>query len=146
MTNDFRADLEQLFGEKSFVIKDLMYQGIKLEYAVIATGRLIEVRHVISKQEYAAELAVPGRAGRISFKKHKSIKDGKFLSNAFYFLSPARILTADEVPPKYGLIHYNAKGELSFKREADWIDQQAYLTPSNLLTIARKLAADLYTK
>lgn len=142
---DFRAALEDRF-ENSFVVKDFLYKGLILDYAIIVTDRLIEVAHVATKEEYAAELAMIGRSGPRTFKKHKSIQDSKFVSNAFYFLAPSRILIADEVPPKYGLITYSAAGLLVIKKEADWIDPLKYLAHGFYKTLATKLAKQLYRK
>lgn len=140
---DFRTALETLF-DRAFVVKDFMYKKINIEYAVIATERLIEVRHVTTKEEYAAELSLIGRSGRYSFEKHKLIRQKKFISNAFYFMSPSRLLTADEMPPKYGLIHYNKEGALSFKKYAEFFDPENFLTKNFFQTLSKKLAAELY--
>lgn len=142
---DFRDRLEALFDD-CFVVRDFMYKGLPMDYAVITTDRLIEVRHVTTRAEYASELSMIGRAGRFTFKKHKSIREGKFISNAFYFMCPSRILIADEMPPKYGLILYNAEEVLTFKKEADWINPEEYLGTSFYKTLAQKLAAELYSK
>lgn len=139
-----RDKLEELF-EKAFVVIDLDYKGLILDFAVISTDRLIEVCHVSSKEEYVRQMATIGRSGPVSFNKHKSIRDGKFITNAFYFLCPPRILTVDQIPPKYGLITYTAD-RLDFKQVADWIDPANYLTKSFYQTLAHKLSKKLYHK
>lgn len=139
---DFRTLLSDLF-EDCFVIADFEYKGIRLDYSVITTDRLIEIRHITSKQEYATEMSVVARSGKIKFDKHKSIQSGGFISNAFYFLCPPRILTASEIPSTYGLITYNDVG-VDFKKTADWHDPTGYLSKSTYATMAKKLCQKLY--
>lgn len=139
---NFRQDLQTLF-EADFVISDYKYNMLCLDYAIIATDRLIEVCYVTSKEEYVTELATIGRAGRQTFKKHTQIAAGKFISNAFYFFCPVRVLTAEEVPKKYGLITHTGD-KLTIRKEADFIDSERYLTKSNYQTLAKFLARELY--
>lgn len=141
----FREELEQLF-EGSFVVQDLEYKKMNLDYAVIVKDRLIEVCHVSGKQGAIAELATVGRAGRISFDKHKSIQAGTFITNAFYFLCPSRTLLAEEIPKPYGLITYNQVGKIDFKKLADFIKEDEYLTRDFYKTLSQKLAQKLYQK
>lgn len=141
---DFRQELHELF-EADFVVSDFMYHNLCLDYAIIATDRLIEVCYVQTKDDYAREMATIGHAGPRTFKKHPQISAGKFISNAFYFLSPARVLTADEVPKKYGLITHTGS-KLTIRKEADFIDPEKYLSKSNYLSIAKYLAKELYKK
>ena len=140
-----RNQLEDLF-DNSFVVMDFSYKGLPIDYAIVVTGRLIEVRHILTKEEYTTEMAMIGRAGRISFKKHKSIQEGNFISNAFYFMAPTRVLSAMEVPPKYGLITYAKDGVMDFKKVADWIKPDMYLTTSFYQTLCKKLTAKLYPR
>jgi hypothetical protein len=135
----FRHQLEKKFVE-SFVVANFEYKRIVLDYSVIVKDRLIEVAHVTSKQEYATI----ARAGKISLDKHKAIRAGTFISNAFYFLSPVRVLGLDEIPPKYGLITYNAAGDINIRKEADWIKPDMYLTKSFYCTLAKNLTKQLY--
>jgi hypothetical protein len=142
---DFRTPLEKLF-QKGMVIPDFEYKKLQLDYVIIATDRLIEVRHITSKAEYAMELSRIGRAGPVTFDKHKAIRAGTFISNAFYFLCPPRILALDELPPGYGLITYapGTAGKLEFRREADWMQPDKYLTKSFYITLTKKLHDRLY--
>lgn len=139
----YRKVLENIF-QNSFVVSPFEYQGLILDYAIIVTDRLIEVCHVTSKAALAKELATVGRAGKISYNKHKSIQDGKFISNAFYFLAPSRVLTSDEIPPKYGLITYTTGDVVEIKTEANWINPVEYLKSAFYKTLAKKLATQLY--
>lgn len=139
---DHRDALAKLF-EIGMVIPDFEYQGIRMDYALIVKDRLIEIRHVFSKKDYAAELSTIGRAGKISFDKHKAIQTGKFVTNAFYFLAPPRILAAHELPPKYGLIVDSPDG-LAFRQLAEYFKEDEYLTRSFYKTLAEKLVKQLY--
>lgn len=138
----FRVPLAELFGD-CFVFENYRYKKLMLDYCIIATDRLIEVCHIQSMEDYARELSTVGHAGR-SFDKHKMIREGQFISNAFYFLAPARLITVDELPPNYGLVTY-AGDKLQIKKEADWIKAD-FLTKSNYKTIAKFLATELYKK
>lgn len=139
---DHRAALSALF-EIGMVIPNFEYQGITMDYAVIAKDRLIEIRHILTKKDYATELSTIGRAGRLSFDKHKAIQTGKFVTNAFYFLAPPRILAAHELPPKYGLIIDSPDG-LVWRQQAEYFKEDEYLTRSFYKTLAEKLVKQLY--
>lgn len=139
----FRHQLETTF-EGSFVVTNFEYKKIIMDYSIIITDRMIEVRHCKNKQEYAAELATIARMGKISVDKHKAIRGGTFGSHGFYFLCPVRVLVADEIPPKYGLITYNTAGDITIRKEADWICPTEYLTKSFYCTLAKNLTKQLY--
>lgn len=145
---DFRLLLESLF-ENSFVVGQRQYQKLTLDYSVIVTDRLIEVCHVESKAEAVDELATIGRAGKITYHKHKAIRAGTFPTHAFYFLAPSKIITSLEIPKGYGLISYTPAGKLDFKVQADWLEREEdkkYLTRSYYCTLAKELNKQLYSK
>jgi len=138
-----RKNLEIHFTD-SFVIENLQYYNQTIDFAIIVKDRIIEVVHITELSQYILEFEKIAQ-GKYSFNKHDAFKNGKWISSAIYFMAPARLLPADNIPEQYGLITYN-KLDLSIeiKIEADYIKDKEFLTRDNYKTIAQKINRKLY--
>ena len=137
-----RKALQELFTD-SFVIERLEYRRLILDFAIIVKDRLIEVAHVTTQAEFLLEFDKLGRIKKNSFKKHVVFMKGEFISNAFYFMAPSRLLPVDTIPEKYGLITYKDDLTITIKKEAEYVERD-YLTRDNYKTLAKKLTLKLY--
>jgi hypothetical protein len=139
-----RESIEQVFTG-SFVVESFPYHGITMDYAIIVKDRLIEVCHVTSKAEYIAELGVHYRSGKKAIHKHGAFKKGSFISSAFYFLAPTRILLPSEIEEHYGLMTYETHQlEVKIRTEADYIKVDDFLSKDFYKTLAKNAFKKYY--
>jgi hypothetical protein len=88
-----------------FVLSGFYYQAIEMDIFSIVRDRVIEFEIKTDLTDFAADFRKVYRMGKIPVNKHAHLDAGKALPNFFYFVCPAGMLEAEDVPAHTGLIH-----------------------------------------
>lgn len=88
-----------------FVMSGFYYQASEMDIFSLVRDRVIEFEIKTDLNDYAADFRKVYRLGRVPANKHAQLEAGKALPNFFYFVCPAGMLEADDIPGHCGLIH-----------------------------------------